>query len=314
MDAGQKSFCNPARGTKAAVLRLALTDKSIAPALPPSAALTMNIPGGVALLGTKEPLIADDGEAPLRRKKIKAFRMAPCTVTNAEFAAFVDESDYVTEAERIGWSFVFFSDISTELQETEAVLGVERWRKVDSATWKAPHGPGTEQPAPDHLVVQVSWNDAVAYARWRGGRLPTEAEWEHATRGGLEDLRFPWGDAEPDDATCMPCNFWQGSFPNQITAADGFAHTAPAHSFTPNGYGLFNMIGNVWERTADPFRIKSLKKSAALKLRDIPGFNVQKGGSYLSHCSYRYRIAARSGNSPDSATPHQGFRMVWYTQ
>ena len=313
MDAGKKGCCSPARGTKAAAPRPDLYVKGVGLTHPPSSALAVDIPGGKALLGTTKPFIADDGEAPLRHKKVKPFRIAPCTVTNAEFAVFVDDTGYVTEAERIGWSFVFFSDITPEVQETEGVVGVEWWRKVDGATWQTPHGPGTIQPTSDHPVVQVSWNDAVAYARWCGGRLPTEAEWEHAARGGLGDMPFPWGDAEPDDAIHMPCNIWQGAFPNQNIAADGFAHTAPAHSFSPNGYGLYNMVGNVWEWAADPFRIKSLKKNVARKMEDMRGLKLLKGGSYLCHRSYcyRYRIAARTGNSPDSATPHQGFRMVW---
>lgn len=309
MDAGQKGCCGPARGTKTNAPSEDLLFKS----KPANPMAKIDIPGGTALLGTSAPLIADDGEGPLRRKKLRPFRMAPNTVTNAEFAEFVAATDYVTEAERIGWSFVFFSDVPSDVRETQAVLGTEWWRRVDGATWLAPHGPGTVQPAPDHPVVQVSWNDAVAFARWCGGRLPSEAEWEHAARGGLGDVRYPWGDAEPDDETHMPCNIWQGSFPAKNTGADGFAHTAPAHSFAPNGYGLYNMVGNVWEWTADRYRVKSLKKSVERKMAGMRGFRLLKGGSYLCHRSYcyRYRIAARSGNSPDSTTPHQGFRIVW---
>lgn len=309
MNTEQKVCCSPARGAKIA----AQPSDALSTGTPEISMLTVDIPGGTALLGTAAPLIADDGEGPLRRKKLKSFRMACGTVTNAAFADFVKAAGYVTEAERIGWSFVFFSDMPADIRGAQAVVGTEWWRKVDGANWREPHGPGGAQLTPDHPVVQVSWNDAVAFAQWCGGRLPSEAEWEHAARGGLDETRFPWGDAEPDDDNYTPCNIWQGSFPSKNTGSDGFTHTAPAQSFAPNGYGLYNMVGNVWEWTADPFRVKSLKKSVARKMEGMRGFRLLKGGSYLCHRSYcyRYRIAARTGNSPDSGTPHQGFRMVW---
>lgn len=309
MDGAKKGCCSPTRGKG---LNAQPAAKSIAgvPFYPLS---TADIPGGTALLGTANPLIAIDGEGPLRRKKVKPFRITQTSVTNEAFGQFVADTGYVTEAERIGWSFVFYSDIPPDLRETQGVVGAEWWRKVDEATWQAPHGPGTTHLGLDHPVVQVSWNDATAYARWCGGRLPTEVEWEHAARGGLGDVRYPWGDAEPDDINHTPCNIWQGTFPATNTCVDGFAHTAPAKSFQPNGYGLYNIVGNVWEWTADTFRVKSLKKSVAQKMDGMRGFKLLKGGSYLCHRSYcfRYRIAARIGNSPDTTTPHQGFRIVW---
>lgn len=273
------------------------------------------IPGGVALVGTVSEQIPGDGEKPLRRVKLSPFLIGATTVTNAQFATFVDATDYVTEAERLGWSFVFWSAVPTAIGETERVAAVEWWRKVEGSNWRDINGPQTAQAAwhSDHPVVHVSWNDAQAYAQWVGGRLPTEAEWEHAARGGLGDVKFPWGDHEPDDAEYLPCNIWQGSFPNNNTCADGFDATAPARSFEPNGYGLFNSVGNVWEWTADAYTIKSLKKEARKRAQAMRGFKLLKGGSFLCHRSYchRYRIAARTGNSPDSSTAHQGFRVVW---
>jgi len=266
------------------------------------------------MVGTQSPALPVDGESPLRRARVSSFWIGATTVTNAQFHDFVAATGYVTEAERFGWSFVFWSRVPEHVGPTQAVVGVEWWRRVDGATWRAVDGPGTEDTwYPDHPVTQVSWNDAAAYAAWVGGRLPTEAEWEHAARGGLEDVPFPWGDTAPDDTAHMPCNIWQGVFPERNTGADGYVTTAPAKSFAPNGYGLYNMVGNVWEWSSEPFKIRSLKKATKARLRDMKGYKLSKGGSYLCHRSYcfRYRIAARVGNSPDSSTPHQGMRIVW---
>ena len=198
--------------------------------------------------------------------------------------------------------------------DTQGVLEVQWWRRVDGAFWAAPTGPGSEDAClPDHPVVQVLWNDAAAFAKWAGGALPTETQWEPAARGGGDDAMFPWGDAEPNDTDYTPCNIWQGHFPDTNTGFDGHVTTAPAHSYEPNGYGLYNMVGNVWEWTAETYKVKSLKKQVKAKLEGIKGYRLLKGGSFLCHKSYcfRYRIAARSGNSPDSTTTHQGFRAVF---
>ncbi len=273
---------------------------------------TAEIPGGRGLVGTSAPGVPDDGEGPIRKQNVKPFRMGRTAVTVTEFRAFVAATGYVTEAERFGWSFVFHSDVPASVGPTQGIAGLEWWRKVEGANWLHPNGPGPEAPE-DHPVTQISWADAQAFAHWAGGRLPMEAEWEHAARGGLGDVQYPWGNADPDDVAHFPCNIWQGQFPHHDTAADGWHGTAPARSFAPNGYGLYNMVGNVWEWTADPFRIKSLKKSVKARLAQMPGYKLSKGGSFLCHRSYcfRYRIAARTGNSPDSAAPHHGFRLVW---
>lgn len=284
------------------------TSSSFAPAE------TCLIPGGEAIVGTSKPQIPDDGEGPLRHQRLSPFRMGRTSVTNVEFSKFIDATGFQTEAERFGWSFVFHAQVPGSVGATQSVVGVQWWRRVDGARWSEPHGPGSADACiPDHPVVHVSWNDAQAYADWIGGRLPTEAEWEHAARGGLGDVPFPWGTDEPDDIGFTPCNIWQGQFPQHNTGQDGFFTTAPAQSFEPNGYGLYHMVGNVWDWTADPFRVKSLKRRVKERLRQMNGYKVSKGGSFLCHRSYcyRYRIAARSGSSPDSTTSHHGFRVVW---
>ncbi|MEO0945372.1 MAG: formylglycine-generating enzyme family protein [Pseudomonadota bacterium] len=273
------------------------------------------IPGGPALLGTETPLLIEDAEGPIQKKRTRPFLMGETAVTNEQFAAFIADTGHVTDAEKYGWSFVFWSQVPDSVGPTQGVAEVEWWRRVDGATWRDINGPGTETEAwlPDHPVVHVSWNDARACAAWAGGRLPTEIEWEHAARGGLGDARYPWGDRDPDDQEFQPCNIWQGQFPETNLCKDGYRTTAPAKSFEPNGYGLYNLVGNVWEWTAEPFKIRSQKKAARARQAQMKGYKLTKGGSFLCHASYcwRYRIAARTGNSPDSTTTHTGFRLVW---
>jgi len=272
------------------------------------------IPGGVGWQGTDHPLLVPDEEATLRRTRVKALWWERGAVTNAAFARFATATGYITEAEKFGWSFVFWLHVPEALRLTQGVDGLEWWRRVDGACWHHPTGPDGPKGALDHPVVHISWSDARAYAIWAGGRLPREAEWEHAARGGLGDVRYPWGDTDPDDTAHFPCNIWQGDFPRTNTCADGYSATAPAISFAPNGYGLFNMVGNVWEWSADPFHLRSLKRTARGTAPHGPR-KLMKGGSFLCHASYchRYRIAARTGNTPDSATTHMGFRIVYDT-
>lgn len=274
------------------------------------------LPPGRALVGTQAPLIEVDGEGPARTVRIGHVAIDPYAVTNDWFAAFVGETGYVTDAERFGWSFVFHAFVPSEVGPTEGVAGAPWWRRINGADWRHPEGPGSHiDERGNHPAVQISLNDARAFAVWAGGRLPNEAEWEHAARGGLGDVRYPWGDEAPDDRDFMPCNIWQGDFPHRNTGADGWLSTCPVNEFAPNGFGLYNMCGNTWEWCEQPLRIRSNKRK--LRVADASAVERQlfltKGGSHLCHRSYchRYRIAARTGNSADSATGHIGFRIVY---
>lgn len=276
----------------------------------------VKIPAGRSLIGTTRPVFPIDGEGLFRTVRTGAFAIDPFAVSNAWFADFVAATDYVTDAERYGWSFVFHGRLEAAADSGRAVPGTPWWRVIDGARWDQPTGPGSNLDGLEtHPVVHVSLNDARAFARWAGGRLPSEAEWEHAARGGRGDVPYPWGEQAPSDAGFMPCNIWQGQFPDHNTGADGWAATCPVDAFDPNGYGLYNMCGNVWEWCDQPLRVRS--SSRALRARDsefvAQGLMLMKGGSHLCHQSYchRYRIAARSGSSADSTTGHIGFRVVF---
>ena len=291
------------------------------PAVGPQAASTdgmVKLAGGTFLMGTnsREGYPAD-GEGPARKVRLRPFWIDATTVSNASFAAFVDATGFVTEAERFGWSFVFAGFLPDDFPPTRGVAQTPWWRQVHGADWRHPEGPHSDtSERMQHPVLHVSWNDAQAYARWSSKRLPTEAEWEYAARGGLEGMRYPWGDAlTPDDEHRI--NVWQGTFPSENTQDDGYRGTAPVDAFPPNAYGLYNMTGNVWEWCADWFSV-DYHLLAGKRDRDNPSGpprgdrRVMRGGSYLCHKSYcfRYRVAARSANTPDSSTGNLGFRCV----
>ena len=204
-----------------------------------------------------------DGEAPVHDVALDAFRIDRHTVTNDAFAAFVDATGWRTDAERFGWSFVFVGLLPDDFPDTRGVVGAEWWRQVHGADWRRPEGAdsGIADRA-DHPVVHVSWYDAAAYCRWTGTRLPTEAEWEYAARGGRSGTAFPWGDdLEPGGEHRM--NVFQGSFPGGNTGDDGFLATAPVDAFPPNDFGLHNVTGNVWEWCDDWLDLASYSRVRA---------------------------------------------------
>jgi formylglycine-generating enzyme required for sulfatase activity len=273
------------------------------------------LPGGAFRMGSSgRDAYPADGEAPVHTVELSPFEIDALAVSNDLFAAFVHATGFVTEAERFGWSFVFAGFLPDEFEPTRGVVNAPWWRQVYGADWRHPDGPQSDLDGRgDHPVIHVSWNDAVAFCRWSGTRLPTEAEWEYAARGGRPSSVFPWGDElEPGGQHAM--NVFQGTFPADNTAADGYAGTAPVDAFEPNGFGLHNMTGNVWEWCADWFDPAFYRRSERRDPRGpATGENrVMRGGSYLCHASYcrRYRVAARSANSPDSSTGNVGFRVV----
>lgn len=281
----------------------------------------VTIPAGSFRMGGDDPdAFVQDGEGPVREVQLSAYRISIATVTNAQFSRFVASTGYLTDAERFGWSFVFADFVHPLAREQvidARVPGAPWWRGVRGATWSVPFGAGSDlEGRSDHPVVHVSWNDAMAYASWSGTRLPTEAEWERAARGGLDQAKYAWGD-DPEREGRFRANIWRGTFPGQNTAADGFASTAPVRSFEPNGLGLYNCSGNVWEWVADRWSADWHAPESPATRRDPVGppggaDRVLRGGSHLCHDSYcnRYRVAGRTHNAPDTSTGHTGFRVA----
>lgn len=258
------------------------------------------LPGGEFRMGSEDPAAyPEDFEGPVRPVAVAPLEIDACCVSNARFAEFVAATGYVTDAERAGVSFVFAAFLPDTAPASRGVAGAPWWREVPGACWRSPEDPASGiADRMDHPVVHVSWRDAVAYCSWSGRRLPTEPEWEYACRGGLDQRRFPWGDDLTPGGTHR-MNVWQGSFPSRNTATDGWVGTAPVFWYPPNGFGLYNTTGNVWEWTASPWR---------------PGDSGRalRGGSYLCHASYcfRYRTSARMRSTPESASGNVGFRTA----
>lgn len=311
------------------------------------------IPGGEFTMGTDDPN-SFPNERPAHRVRVDGFWMDETVVTNAQFAEFVKATGYKTIAERpIDWEEMKkqLPPGTPKLPDDELQPGslvftppdhpvdlhnmANWWTWTDGACWKHPDGPGsTIEGKENYPVMHISWDDAAAYAKWAGKRLPTEAEWEFAARGGLENKRYPWGDQFQPETGKFLCNTFTGAFPHHNTAEDGFALVAPVKSFPPNAYGLYEMVGNVWNWTADLYHSEAHSQSAELAkqspsgccinptgpassynpVRDVPATpeRVLKGGSFLCHPSYceSYRPSARRGMPPDTGTQHVGFRCV----
>lgn len=285
----------------------------------------VQVPGGEYTVGTDDSHSLPN-ERPARRVEVKTFWIDSAPVTNAQFEAFVQATDYVTTAERpVDWEELKKQvppgtpKPADEQLQPGSVVFVPPDHAVDlrqinlwfqwtiGANWRHPEGPGSDiSQRANHPVVHVSWDDATAYATWAGKRLPTEAEWEVASRGGRESTRFAWGDTFQPDGKWM-ANTFTGKFPYDNTAADGFAGTAPVGSFPANGYDLYDMAGNVWNWTADTYADRA--GSAA---RPGDPRRVIKGGSFLCHVDYceSYRPSARRGTPYDTGTSHIGFRCA----
>ena len=299
------------------------------------------IPSGEFIMGGEGPLARAD-EFPRHKVRLNGFWMDVHEVTNRQFQEFVNQTGYITTAERkpdweelkkqlpagtpkppdslfVPGSLVFHPPAPGVQVDDIARL----WEWVPGANWKNPLGAGSSiEGKEDFPVVHISWEDAKAYADWAGKRLPTEAEWEYAARGGLQAKPYPWGDSHPQN-DIIKANYWEGNFPTMNTKADGYFYTAPVKSYDPNGFGLYDMAGNVWEWVSDWYSSVYYKESGNSKNPKGPSSTydplqssipqkVMRGGSFLCNDSYcaGYRVSARMRSSPDSGMLHAGFRCV----
>ena len=309
-----KACCNPATAGRESIEVEAT--KRVSQEDP--ASRMIQLPGGPFLMGTDySEAFPDDGEGPVREVTLDSFWIDRYPVTNELFSQFIHDTGYATEAERFGWSFVFWAHIPparfNELVE-DTVAAAPWWCRVRGANWSSPEGPGSNIAGrQNYPVVHVSWNDAAQFCAWSGQRLPSEAEWEYAARGGLVQKIYPWGDKLRPAGKHL-CNIWQGEFPREDTGDDGYKGTCPVDAFPPNGFGLYSITGNTWEWCADWFSSSFHLTAGRTNPQGPPEGQgrVMRGGSFLCHKSYcnRYRVAARSFNTPDSSTSHMSFRCA----
>ncbi len=286
------------RSSYSAFLAVALLGAACSPSPPPDTSGMVLIQGGEFTMGTDS---GEPFEGPPHRVRLTSFLIDQHEVTNHQYALFADATGFVTESERLGWSGVFDPRQNG-------------WTKGDGADWRHPHGPGSSHTEmPNHPVVHLSWEDAKSYCDWKGTRLPTEAEFEYAARGGLEGARYAWGE-ELIPGGVHQANLWQGTFPQQDRVLDGFGSHGPVKQFPPNGYGLYDMTGNVWEWVKDWYAPDYFRRSPT----DNPqgprsgDQKVQRGGSWLCSENYcqGYRVAARMMTAPDSGLNNLGFRCA----
>ena len=324
------SCCAPVRAPSPGTTPAESPAVAASPDAPRSTRGQLAIPGGSFVMGDHlDEGYPQDGERPAHEVRLSPFHIDAATVTNAQFATFAKATGHVTEAEEVGFSAVFHAALDAEPGDVLGQAdGAPWWLTVKGADWRHPAGPRSSMAdLQHHPVVHVSWRDAQAYCRWAGKRLPTEAEWEYAARGGLDGARFPWGDDLLVKGRWR-CNIWQGTFPSRNTLDDGYLTTAPAKAFPPNGYGLHQPVGNVWEWCQDAFSpttyadrvatCSGVEDPVATGSADPgPGAGgetprVMRGGSYLCHDSYchRYRVAARTANTAESSSGNIGFRCA----
>lgn len=286
------------------------------------------IPAGTFEMGGDNEQARAD-EFPKHKVMLHAFWMDETEVTNAQFKKFIDATHYITTAEK---DFDFKDEYGKIMHQKAGSLVFKKlnkedvanpntwWQFVEGANWKHPQGPNsTIEGKENYPVVQVSWYDAEAYCKWSGKRLPTEAEWEFAARGGLVNTVYFWGNEKTKDGK-PTCNVWNGNFPFENTLSDGYERSAPVKSFAPNNFGLYDMAGNVWEWCSDWYDEKYYGKCAENRNfknpeNKTPNENAEKvmrGGSFLCNDSYcaGFRIAARMKSTAETSLEHTGFRCV----
>jgi len=315
--------------------------KKVSPQEPPIGMVW--IPNGTFMMGSIGPQARPD-ESPVHPVKVDGFWIDQTEVTNAQFAAFVEATGYVTTSEKpVNWDEMkkqlppgtpkphdsLLQASSLTFKTTNGPVDLNNyaawWEWKPKASWRQPRGKGSSiQGKEDHPVVHVSWDDANAYAKWAGKRLPTEAEWEWAARGGLKNKKYPWGDEEITTGK-VKANSWEGSFPYDNTSKDLFFYSAPVKSFEANGYGLYDMAGNVWEWCSDWYHYDYYKTLEGKETTNPKGpdnsydpYNpyiaqrIIRGGSFLCNDTYcsGYRVASKMKSSPDTGSQHTGFRCV----